>query len=92
MDGKICLSLYEYEDLLEARDKFEAERDTALAKLAKAQEALKDTTAHLVAASSLLRRSPKKAAPSDKMFNTMVDDYEKSAERGRAVLEALRRQ
>lgn len=49
-------------------------------------EALKDTLAHLVAATSLLERGGKEGAPSDRMFNTMVDDYNKSIERARAVL------
>lgn len=49
-------------------------------------EALKDVTAHLVAAHSLLSKSPKTAAPSDRMFDQMLLDYEKSIERGRAAI------
>jgi len=49
-------------------------------------EALKDTAAHLAAAISLLERSPKKAAPSDKMFDQMLIDYRASLERARAAL------
>jgi hypothetical protein len=49
-------------------------------------EALKDTTAHLVAAHSLLKRGGKNAVGSDKMFLMMLDDYEKSTERGRAAI------
>lgn len=50
------------------------------------REALVDVTAHLVAAHSLLSRSPKTAAPSNKMFDQMLRDYAKSIERGRAAL------
>lgn len=46
-----------------------------------------DILASLVAAVSLLKRSPKKAAPSDRMFDMMIADYERSIERGRAFLE-----
>jgi hypothetical protein len=49
-------------------------------------EALKNTIAHLVAAHSLLARGGKKAAPSDKMFYQMLDDYEKAFNEGRAVI------
>lgn len=47
---------------------------------------LKDVTAHLVAAISLLERGSKKAAPSDKMFDMMIADYKRAAERSRAFL------
>jgi len=49
---------------------------------------LTDTAAHLAAAISLLERTPKakKAAPSDKMFEQMLDDYRNSLERARALL------
>ncbi len=55
-------------------------------------EALKDVLASLVAAHSLLSRSPKTAAPSDKMFDQMLKDYEKSIERGRKAYTALQAQ
>ena len=45
-----------------------------------------DCGAHLTAAISLLENSPKTAAPSDKMFNMMLDDYRRSLERMRAAL------
>ena len=48
-------------------------------------EALKAVTAALTAAISLLERGEQKAAPSDKMFKIMLDDYKKAAEIGRAV-------
>ena len=52
-------------------------------------EALRGTTAALVAAISLLERGGKRAAPSDKMFAQMLKDYAKAAEGGRvAVLRA----
>lgn len=50
------------------------------------REALEDTLASLVAAHSLLSRSSKKAAPSDKMFDQMMADYAESIERARAAL------
>ena len=67
------------------------------AKLAVQSRALKDVTAErdtmtevgidcaasLAAAISLLERSPKNAAPSNKMFDQMLDDYRASLERFR---------
>ena len=55
---------------------------------ARLRAALIDVTASLFAAISLLSRGSKKAAPSDKMFDQMVVDYETSAERARALLAA----
>jgi hypothetical protein len=55
-------------------------------------EALVDTTAHLAAAISLLERSPKVAASSDKMFDQMLNDYRLSLERSRSVLAKLKGQ
>lgn len=52
-----------------------------------AQEALIPALASLAAAISLLERSPKTAAPSDKMFDQMLDDYRKSLEEARSVLQ-----
>lgn len=51
------------------------------------EDVLLHVTAHLLAAISLLERTPKakKAAPSDTMFNMMLDDYRKSAELGKKV-------
>ena len=43
-------------------------------------------TASLVAASSLLERGGKKAAPSDKMFEQMLLDYKKAVKRGQDTL------
>jgi len=60
--------------------------DATNAQLAKAVEALIDTTSHLVAALSLLEQGGKKAAPSDKMFDQMLRDYAASINRSRAVL------
>lgn len=53
------------------------------------REALKHALASLVAAISLLERTPraKKAAPSDKMFDQMIADYKAAIEQGRAALE-----
>ncbi|TGV26365.1 hypothetical protein [Mesorhizobium sp. M4B.F.Ca.ET.143.01.1.1] len=51
-----------------------------------ANEVIKDILASLVASVSLLKRGNKKAAPSDKMFDIMISDYEKSIERARRFL------
>jgi len=51
---------------------------------ARVLELLKDVTASLAAAVSLLERSPKVAAPSNKMFDIMLNDYRGSLERARA--------
>lgn len=50
------------------------------------REILTDVTAHLAAAISLLERGSKKVAPSDKMFDMMLNDYRASLERARAFL------
>ena len=57
-------------------------------RLLSTHDQLTDTAAHLAAAISLLERTPKakKAAPSDKMFEQMLDDYRNSLERARALL------
>lgn len=59
---------------------------TAEADKARLSEALRSTLASLVAAVSLLKRGSKKAAPSNKMFDQMILDYEKSIEEARAAL------
>ncbi len=48
-------------------------------------EALRDVLPALVAAVSLLERGGKKAAPSDRMLEQMLRDYNAAIERGRAV-------
>lgn len=60
--------------------------DAAERKVEKLREALKDATASVVAATSLLQRGGKKAAPSNKMFDQMVRDYMAASERARAAL------
>jgi hypothetical protein len=64
------------------------ERDEARAEIERMREVLIDTTASLVAAISLLERTPaaKKAAPSDTMFAIMLKDYRKSVAQARAAL------
>ena len=52
-------------------------------------EALKNTTAHLVAAHSLLQSGGEKAAASNTMLEIMLKDYKKSIEVGRAALKKL---
>src|ERR1700760_3421370 len=49
-----------------------------------AEETLRDVLVHLIAAVSLLKHGGKKAAPSNKMFDQMILDYEQSIARGRA--------
>jgi hypothetical protein len=56
-------------------------------------DALSSVLASLVAAISLLKKggkAAKKAAPSDKMFDIMIADYEKAAEMGRKALLKLK--
>lgn len=55
-------------------------------KVIQIREVAIDAAASLAAAISLLERSPKKAAPSDKMFDQMLVDYRASLDRARAVL------
>ena len=55
-----------------AYGRFIAGRDAALADNERLREALTDVGAHLVAATSLLKKGGKKAAPSDKMFHMMI--------------------
>src|SRR3954452_24881213 len=53
------------------------------------RDAFTQVLASLVAAVSLLKRggkAAKKAAPSDKMFDQMIIDYERAIEQGRAAL------
>ena len=63
-----------------------AQNNALLANLAVAQNAATDAASSLAAAISLLRRGGKKAAPSDKMFEQMLLDYEAALERTRAAL------
>lgn len=53
---------------------------------------LMDVTASLAAAISLLERSPKTAAPSNKMFDIMLDDYRRSLVASRRLLRTEREQ
>jgi len=55
------------------------------------REAFVRVLASLAAAISILERTPKakKAAASDKMFDTMLDDYRKALEAGRAALTSI---
>lgn len=78
----------------EENQRLSDERGAALAivsaaneRIAKMHEALLDALAGLIAATSLLKRGSKKAAPSDKMFDQMVADYESAAFRARAALQ-----
>lgn len=52
------------------------------------EQMLIDVMASLAAAISLLERSPKTAAASNKMFDQMLDDYRASLERARRHLES----
>ena len=56
------------------------------------RESLIDVTAHLVAAISLLEKggkAVKRAAASDRMFDQMVIDYQRSVDRALKVLRTL---
>lgn len=63
-------------DALDARD----------AEVGRLWEASKGCAASLAATISLLENGGKKAAPSDKMFAVMLDDYRKSLEEYRAAM------
>ncbi len=58
-----------------------------LADNARMREAAIDCAASLAAAISLLERSPKTAAPSNKMFDQMLADYRAALTRARNALE-----
>jgi hypothetical protein len=64
---------------------------TRVEELEDVREPLMDVLVHLIGAHSLLSRSPKKAAPSNRMFDQMLVDYECSIERGRAAITELDR-
>lgn len=74
--------------LLERWDAAEARATAAERERDALREALRNALASLVAATSLLERGGKKAAPSDKMFAQMLVDYNKSAAAARAALTA----
>ncbi len=50
------------------------------------ERTLTRTSANLMAAISLLKAGGRDAAPSDKMFRQMLNDYEKAAQNGREKL------
>lgn len=60
----------------------------AIDRITELEEALSDVTASLVAATSLLKRTPKlkKNVASNKIFDIMIGDYEKSIMKGREAL------
>jgi hypothetical protein len=60
---------------------------TSADRIAKLEEAVIDALSHLVAATSLLEHGGKKAAPSDKMFQQMLLDYNNSIKRVRNILQ-----
>ena len=72
--------------LLRARETAESRATAAVARVAVLEGALTDTSASLAAAISLLERSPKTAAPSDRMFDQMLQDYRASLGRARAAI------
>lgn len=55
------------------------------------REPLIDVLVHLIGAHSLLSRLSKKAAPSNKMFDQMLVNYERNIKRGRAAITELDR-
>lgn len=68
-------------------ERLEAEVATQTSLIEKLETVLISTAASLAAATSLLKQGPKSAAPSNKMFDQMVLDYEASLEEARAALE-----
>ena len=60
-----------------------ADRETEM------HEALLGVTVSLVAAISLLKRGSKRVAPSDKMFDAMITDYERAVARAQRVLHPI---
>ncbi len=73
---------FEKSQHVKSKNAYHAEREVS----DKLEKALKDTLSHLVAAASLLSRSPKTAAPSNKMFDQMVVDYKAAAKRASTAL------
>jgi hypothetical protein len=73
-------------ELLEANNREVERRREALAQVAALREVGLGCLASLVAAIDLLGRGGKKAAPSDKMFEVMLEDYRRSVDKARAVL------
>ena len=66
-----------------------SEIETLRANLEMAKNALRETIPSLAAAISLLSRSSKKAAASDKMFDMMLKDYQTSLDSGRSTYAQL---
>ena len=64
-----------------------ADLTAALAEIRALEEGLIETAASLAAAISLLERTPKTVAPSNKMFCVMLNDYRASLKRARALLQ-----
>lgn len=78
-------------DSTDARlDRKQIEINDLRAKLATVESAAKDTITSLVAAVSLLERVGRVAAPSDKMFGVMLNDYKRGIERARTALYAIK--
>jgi uncharacterized NAD-dependent epimerase/dehydratase family protein len=71
--------------LVAANEAQAAEIERLRGDLKRAVEAGVDVAASLSAAISLLQRGGKKAAPSDKMFNQMLADYNASLDRLRTI-------
>lgn len=63
-----------------------AEIERLRARVAVLECALTRTSANLMAAISLLKAGGRDAAPSDKMFRKMLNDYEKAVQDGREKL------
>jgi hypothetical protein len=63
-----------------------AEIERLRARVAELESALTRTSANLMAAISLLKAGGRDAAPSDKMFRKMLNDYEKAVQDGREKL------
>lgn len=77
--------------MLDGRHLADVITDEAAEAICRMAAVLVDVSASLAAAISLLERggkAAKRAAPSDTMFDIMLDDYRRSLERARTLLEA----
>lgn len=80
----------DYIEVLEARiDDMETDMKVLKTQRDKAFKALKKVTVHLIGVNSLQHHGGRKAAGSDKMFKTMLADYEKSIGAGLATIKEL---
>jgi len=73
-------------DEVAAAGELRKEIERLRSRVAELERTLTRTSANLMAAISLLKAGGRDAAPSDKMFRQMLNDYEKAAQDGREKL------